>query len=124
MSNTETKKTTKYTPFGKDGWTYGEPLPGYNEWHRYLGPCPSCGSPCYDYGGGWRCLADYCFNNASNPAPNVGNAPDWWNTNVLVEKDGNMWVAHYDDFINLQESPAGWGKNPQEAVNELNLSNQ
>lgn len=113
---------TKYNPFGSSGWTYGEKMPGQNEHHSYLGPCPKCGTACFDYGGGWRCLAIYCSNNASNPAPNVGARPDWWNTNILIKKDGVSWCARYDDFVNLQESVAGFGDNPQQAVDSLKLA--
>lgn len=114
---------TKYNPFNRDGgWTYGERF--YRSTHRwdyahYLGPCPQCGTACFDYGGGWRCLSRYCFNSASNPIPNLGPRPDWWNTNILVEKDGNAWCAHYDDFINLMESPCEFGSTPQEAIDKL-----
>lgn len=38
---------------------------------------------------------------------------------VIAEKDGNAFVAHYDDFINLQESPAGYGDTPEEAKEML-----
>jgi hypothetical protein len=102
-----------------DKWQHGEKMPGINEWHRYLGPCPVCGSRTFDYGGGWRCLAAYCFNSANNPAPNVGPVPDWWNTIINVQKDGNSWCAFLDGFINLQESPAEFGDTPQEAVKAL-----
>lgn len=113
---------TKYNPFmaiGGKGWEYGEKMAGYNEWHSYLGPCPHCGTACFDYGGGWRCLGAYCSNNVGNDAPNLGPSPNWWNTNILVKKDGNAWCAHYDDFINLQESVAAFGMTPQEAVDNL-----
>ncbi len=110
---------TKYNPHRKGGWQYGEQMPGYNEWHKLLGPCPLCGTPCFDYGGGWRCLAMYCNNNVGNPAPSVGPIPEWWNTNILIDKDGQMWCAHYDDFINLQESVAAFGETPDDAVKSL-----
>lgn len=110
---------TKYNPFGKDSWEFGERMPGYNEWHKFLGPCPHCGTACFDYGGGWRCLALFCINNTSNPVGNLGPRPEWWNTNILVEKDGNLWCAHFDDFANLQESPAAFGATPDEAVKLL-----
>lgn len=115
-------KPTKYNPFRKEGWTYGERFQkSTHRWDygHYLGPCPNCGTACFDYGGGWRCMAMYCSNNASNPASNVGPLPDWWNTNILVEKDGDSWCAHFSDFINLQESPSSFGKTPQEAINIL-----
>lgn len=101
---------------GTDRWTHYDPLPGRDEWHRYLGPCPDCGSRTFDYGGGWRCMAMYCFRNSSNPAPNVGPEPNWWNTGIQVMKNGNQWCAHGPDFVNLQESPSGWGDTPNEAA--------
>jgi hypothetical protein len=35
---------------------------------------------------------------------------------VEIELDGDMWCAHGVDFINLQESPAEFGKTPAEAA--------
>lgn len=110
---------TKYNPFSDKGWEYGEKLHGRDEWHKHLGPCPKCGTACFDYGGGWRCMAMYCSNNASNPASNFGPLPEWWNTNILVKKDGDAWCAHYDDFIDLQESVSGFGNTPQMAIDQL-----
>lgn len=115
--------STHYNPFGNSsGWFYKERMPGRDEWHSYLGPCPQCGTACFNYGAGWRCLALYCSCNASNPVGNLGPAPEWWNTNILVTKDGDMWGAHYDDFINLQESPIEFANTPGEAV-ELLIKN-
>jgi len=34
----------------------------------------------------------------------------------VLKRDGDSWVAHYSDFINLQESDAAFGKTPQEAL--------
>lgn len=115
----------QYNPFGEGSWTYGEKfyrstLP--HDYAHYLGPCPNCGTVCFDYGGGWRCMAMYCSKNASNPAPSVGPPPDWWNTNIRVMKDGNAWCAHYSDFIDLQESKAAFGSTPQEAVDNFRLA--
>ncbi len=101
---------------GKDKWEHGEEIPGYNEWHKYLGPCPHCGSRTFDYGGSWRCVTDYCFNSASNPISNLGPAPAWWNTGIQVVKDGNAWWAHDADYVDPMESIVGWGSNPGEAV--------
>lgn len=36
-----------------------------------------------------------------------------------VFKDGNAWCAVYPDFVNLQESPAGFGDSPEVARFEL-----
>ena len=33
--------------------------------------------------------------------------------------DGDQWCCVFGDFINLQESPAGFGKTPEEALNSL-----
>ena len=38
---------------------------------------------------------------------------------VRTFKDGNAWVAVRPDFINLQESPAGFGGTPEEAIKAL-----
>lgn len=102
-------------------WQHGQPTDFENgrPMHVLLGPCPDCGCPCFDYGGGWRCRALYCRNSANNPVPNVGPRPDWWDTDINVIKDGNAWCAHFDDFINLQESIAAFGDTPQQAVDEL-----
>ena len=35
---------------------------------------------------------------------------------VCLFKDGNQWCAVYGDFKNLQESPAGFGANSDEAI--------
>ena len=39
--------------------------------------------------------------------------------NIVVKKDGDSFVAIWSDFVNLQESYAGFGDTPQEAVMEL-----
>lgn len=36
-----------------------------------------------------------------------------------IERDGNVWCATAPNFINLQESPAGYGKTALEAMAEL-----
>lgn len=41
-----------------------------------------------------------------------------------VFKDGNAWCAVYPDFINLQESPAGFGDAPEEARANLKKENR
>lgn len=41
-----------------------------------------------------------------------------------VFKDGNMYCAVYPDFKNLQESPCGFGKTPEEARKELSKEQQ
>jgi hypothetical protein len=114
-NNPKVRRSFEPTPGHK--WQMGDEIPG--EWHKLLGPCPDCGAATFDYGGGWRCLALYCRNNVDNPAPNVGPRPEWWDENINVFMDGNAWCATYDDFQNLQESIAGFGDTPSEAVKEL-----
>lgn len=60
-----------------------------------------------------------CGNGVGNPMPNLGPRPTWWNTDIVVKKDGAAWCAHYDDFVNLQESVAAFGGTPEQAVNAL-----
>lgn len=38
---------------------------------------------------------------------------------VCMVKDGDMWCCVHTDFINLQESPAGFGKTMEEAHSNL-----
>jgi hypothetical protein len=45
--------------------------------------------------------------------------PDWWNTDIDVKLDGDAWCATGAGFVNLQESPAGFGATPREAVKAL-----
>ena len=40
-------------------------------------------------------------------------------TRIILKKDGNQWCATYSDFINLQESEAGFGDTQIEAIQEL-----
>ena len=42
---------------------------------------------------------------------------------IIIEKDGNAWCAHREDFVNLQESDAGFGNTPGEAL-ELLIQNE
>lgn len=44
--------------------------------------------------------------------------------NIEIGLDGNAWYAHYAEFINLQESPCGFGNSPQEAMELLALDAQ
>lgn len=109
---------------GKFKWQHmqeNDPQRGYDgrSLHHLLGPCPRCGNCTEEYGGGFQCLDRYCYNNANNFACSNDGIPDWWNTNINVKLDGDMWCAFKDDFINLQESDAGFGKTPREAVESL-----
>jgi hypothetical protein len=98
---------------GDDSWRHGDKRGhGRDDWHVFLGPCPVCGKRTFDYGGGWRCVGEYCSKGTSNPSPSVGATPDWWGTNINVMKDGNAWEAHYDGFTEF-------GDTPQEAVDKL-----
>ena len=38
---------------------------------------------------------------------------------VATYPDGNLWCAVYDQFQNLQESKAGFGDTPDEAIQDL-----
>ena len=38
---------------------------------------------------------------------------------INVVEDGDKWSARYEDFENLQESPAGFGETRGEAIKEL-----
>ena len=38
---------------------------------------------------------------------------------IIYGKDGDQYTAYRRDFINLQESPCGFGNNHQEAVEDL-----
>lgn len=110
---------TRYNT-GKHSWKYGEQLNG-GTWHIKLGPCPKCGYPTFDYGGGWRCLNLDCFNSENNPISSLGPRPEWWNTDIVVRMDGNAWHAYKKGFKNLQESISGFGETPKDAV--INLKN-
>ena len=41
------------------------------------------------------------------------------NKTVIIKKDGNMWCSHREDFINLQESDAGFGETEVKALKNL-----
>ena len=38
-----------------------------------------------------------------------------------IFKDGSAWCATRGGFVNLQESPAGFGETPSDALNELQM---
>lgn len=40
-------------------------------------------------------------------------------TNIKTFLDGDSWCATFDDFINLQESIAGFGHTPEDATESL-----
>jgi hypothetical protein len=105
---------------GTAQWYHGQPV----EWESYdhslsrwlLGPCPICGSVTSSYGGGYSCHNDYCPHSANNFVCNAGTMPEWWNKGINVKPDGDLWCATGPVFINLQESSAGFGNTPREAV--------
>lgn len=108
---------------GKHRWQHGKEI-AWDSWNhrasRWLyGPCPLCGSVTSSYGGGFSCHNDYCPCSANIFACNAGPMPDWWNTDIDVKLDGDMWCATGAGFIDLQSSPAGFGKSPREAVANL-----
>jgi hypothetical protein len=76
------------------------------------------------YGGGYSCHNDYCPKASCNFAVSSGPNPDWWNTEINVRVDGNMWCATYENFINLEESVAGFGITPQVAVDNLRIRHE
>lgn len=109
---------------GKRQWTYGAPV--YEDAmvvRRLLGPCSSCGSVTSTYGGMYSCHNDYCGNSADNFTCQPEPIPDWWNTDIQVYLDGDAWCAVGKGFVNLQESPAGFGATPKAAVDDLKLHN-
>ncbi len=108
---------------GETKWQHGQVV----EWHEnrnprrwLLGPCPRCGSVTSNYGSAFSCHGDYCPNSASMFVCSPEPTPEWWNKGINVKRDGGMWCATKEDFINLQESSAGFGKTPNEAVEDLN----
>ena len=54
----------------------------------------------------WKCDDE----DAGNYADRIG---------VVLKMDGSQWFAHRRDFVNLQESPAGFGYTALEAMSEL-----
>lgn len=38
---------------------------------------------------------------------------------ILIERDGNLFSAHWNDFVDLQNSPAGFGDTKEAAVADL-----
>jgi hypothetical protein len=113
---------TKTYDTGKAKWDHGQIV----EWHqngvparRLLGPCPACGSVTSTYGGAFSCHDDYCRNSSSMFVCAPEKTPDWWNTDIDVKLDGDAWCATGAGFVNLQESPAGFGATPREAVKAL-----
>ena len=109
---------------GKYKWRHGEPIySGGIVERRLLGPCPRCGSSTSTYGSAYSCHSDYCSNSANVFACAPDPTPEWWNTGVSVKKDGGSWCATKEGFVNLQESEAGFGDTPNDAVDDLLAGN-
>ena len=103
-------------------WVFGTPIE-FRSWNHsptawVLGPCPECGHGCTTYGGGWACAHPFCQHSVGYIVCNNGPEPDWWGS-VRVYLDGGSWCATGPGFVNLQESPAGFGRTPREAVKAL-----
>jgi hypothetical protein len=79
--------------------------------------CPRCGGMVAIGTTGARCVGMYCswVNELQS------SEPTWWHDGTKVYLDGKSWCATKADFINLQVSPAGFGRSPQEAVDNLAL---
>lgn len=99
-------------------WALGDSKFG----HVMLGPCPQCGTHCISPAEKtWSCSNINCRNSAMHrPPQDWSTAPFWWGGVVRVRLDGNAWQA-YDStkFVNLQESPSGFGPTPHDAVAAL-----
>jgi len=59
------------------------------------------------------------MNSAMRFVCSPDKTPEWWDTDINVQLDGDSWCATAEGFVNLQESPVGFGDTPQEAVEEL-----
>ncbi len=86
---------------------------------------------------GYGMPAGFCDKEAyGNPVREIGRyqdgrfipkyvpalaCPDHGGPDSRVYLDGNAWCAVRFDFINLQESPAGFGSTPEAARSELEI---
>lgn len=105
---------------GKHRWVFDTPIYSNGQAIRWLlGPCPACGSITSTYGGSYSCHNDSCPHSADNYVCNPGPKPSWWNTDVQVFLDGDTWCATGEGFVNIQESPVGFGITPSDAVRGL-----
>ena len=105
---------------GKQEWEHGRAV-AWDSWdrspsRRLLGPCPQCGAMTSNYGFTYSCHSPYCQNSANIFVCGPEPTPDWWNTGINVFIDGDAWCAVGVGFIDIQESPCGFGKTPREAV--------
>lgn len=103
---------------GRDNWTHGDRMLS-SAWHRFKGPCPRCGYRTFDYGGMWACVNYRCASSPEHIVCNAGPEPAWWNTDIQVTLDGDSWCAVGAGFLNIQESPCGFGDTPDLAVRNL-----
>jgi hypothetical protein len=109
---------------GKHRWAYKQPIYENGVEVRWLlGPCPKCGYITSTYGSSFTCHNDHCSNSAGNFASSAEPKPEWWGDGTKVFLDGTAWCAVKADFMNLQESPAGFGDTPKAAVIELHKEN-
>ena len=60
-----------------------------------------------------------CGTCGWGPGTSPGLICSYENGDISVEMDGNMWCAKRRGFINLQESPAGFGPTRHEAIDDL-----
>lgn len=115
------KKENKLYDTGENKWRYGTIVswhPNRNPERWLLGPCPRCGSSTSNYGGSYSCHKPYCPNNSGIFVCSPDKTPDWWDGDIDLKLDGNSWCAYGPDFINLQESIAGFGDTPNLAVED------
>ena len=49
---------------------------------------------------------------------------DWENPELIYERDGNQWFCRRRDFINLHESPGGFGDTKADAYADLLLEEE
>jgi hypothetical protein len=72
----------------------------------------------------WLCegaeITEEQFNETYQKALAIINAPV--NDDIIIGVDGNMYYAHRKDFVNLQESVAGFGATPERAVDDLKFN--
>jgi hypothetical protein len=106
-----------------DSWQHEQQY-YYTSEHRHkkqwYGPCPECGNRTTDCGGSIVCIDDYCKHSSNRQCVSpIKPEPSWWNSDINVQKDGDMWCAFRDGFINLQESEAAFGDTPEQAVQYL-----
>jgi len=83
--------------------------------------CLSPSSPQENANRAWKALGAKMHFNHMTVRPN-GKGDRFFSAEPEkphVKKDGNVWCAHWSDFINLQESDAAFGDTPEEAISKL-----